>query len=127
MPSVRVDIYQEEDGECYYVEWVNTLEDDVVDKLIAAVERLEEFGHELRRPRADYLRDGIYELRVEVGTVNYRVLYFFFGRVAAIISHGITKKDKIPANEIDRAVDRKRRYEQDPQRHTYVWEPEDDH
>jgi hypothetical protein len=31
------------------------------------LERLREMGHELRRPEADFLRDGIYELRVSLG------------------------------------------------------------
>jgi hypothetical protein len=34
----------------------------------------------LRRPHADYLEDGIYELRWRNGTVQYRILYFFHGR-----------------------------------------------
>lgn len=38
---------------------------------------LAQFGHELRRPAADYLRDGIYELRAKQGRVQCRILYFF--------------------------------------------------
>jgi hypothetical protein len=34
---------------------------------IARIQRLIAMGHELRRPEADYLRDGIYELRVRRG------------------------------------------------------------
>ena len=40
-------------------------------------ERLRELGHELRRPEADTLWDGIYELRASVQGVHYSVLYFF--------------------------------------------------
>ena len=40
------------------------------------VERLRDLGHELRRPEADLLRDGIYELRASLQGVLYRVLYF---------------------------------------------------
>ena len=39
----------------------------------------------------DLLRNGIYELRAKVGTVNYRVLYFFCGSNVACLSHGLTK------------------------------------
>jgi hypothetical protein len=31
---------------------------------------------------ADYLRDGIYELRPTFGGIHYRILYFFHGHEA---------------------------------------------
>ena len=80
---------------------------------------LRELGHELRRPEADYLRDGIYELRVAMGGVNYRMLYFFFGTTAAVVSHGVTKEQAVPAREIDRARRRKGTFARDPATHTY--------
>jgi len=87
-------------------------------KCIVAIERLAERGHELRRPEADYLRDGIYELRKRLGTVNYRILYFFHGRNVAVVSHGCTKRDKVPPREIDLAVERKEAFEANPKKHT---------
>jgi len=75
-------------------------------------------GHELRRPIADFLRDGIYELRVRHGRVNYRLLYFFHGNVAAVLSHGLTKEKRVPPREIEKAIERKRKFEQNPQQHT---------
>ena len=53
-------------------------------------------GFELRRPMADLLEDGIYELRVRVGKVNYRILYFFHGRNVAILTHAMTKERTFP-------------------------------
>jgi phage-related protein len=50
------------------------------------LDRLEELGHELRRPEVAYLRDGIYEVRAKHGGVSYRMLYFFHGRTAAVVS-----------------------------------------
>ncbi|MEH1871881.1 type II toxin-antitoxin system RelE/ParE family toxin [Nostoc sp.] len=41
------------------------------------MEQLAEYGFELRRPAADLLRDGIYELRAKHVRVQYRILYFF--------------------------------------------------
>jgi hypothetical protein len=76
-------------------------------------------GHELRRPEADYLRDGIHELRIRRGRVNYRILYFFHGPRVALLAHAITKEAALPVIEIDRAVERKRLYEGDPARYTY--------
>ncbi len=77
-------------------------------------------GHELRRPEADYLRDGIHELRAKNLGINYRVLYFFHDRVAVVLSHGIVKQaDQVPPREIDIAIQRKRMFASDPDRHTY--------
>ena len=78
-----------------------------------------QFGHELRRPAADYLRDGIYELRAKQGHVQYRILYFFHGREAAILAHSLTKEDVVPAADIERAIKRKRMFESTPRKHTY--------
>ena len=47
------------------------------------------------------------------------VLYFFHGTVAAVISHGLIKERAVPSKEIDRAVERKKRFEVNPVRHTY--------
>src|SRR6266446_7035475 len=74
-------------------------------------------GHELRRPIADILRDGIYELRPSYQGVNYRILYFFSGKNIVVISHGLSKKAKVPAIEIDRAIERKNKYEANPEVH----------
>jgi phage-related protein len=76
-------------------------------------------GHELRRPEADFLRDGIYELRVSLQGVHHRILYFFHGPIAAVVSHGLVKERVVPAREIDRAVERKKRFEANPAGHTY--------
>lgn len=63
-------------------------------------------GHELRRPKADYLRDGIYELRATLRGVNHRVLYFFYGNIAAVVSHGIVRERAVPLRDINRAIER---------------------
>jgi len=73
----------------------------------------------LRRPEADLLRDGIYELRVGLQHVNYRILFFFRRRVAAILAHGLTKQGIVPGAAIETALARKRRFEQDPKLHTF--------
>jgi len=74
-------------------------------------------GHELRRPLADFLRDGIYELRPSYQGVHYRILYFFSGKNIVVISHGLSKKADVPATEIDRAIERKNKYEANPRIH----------
>jgi len=66
-------------------------------KCQAAISRLALLGHELRRPEADLWRDGIYELRARLGSVNYRLLYFFHGQTVSVIAHGLTKEAAVPA------------------------------
>ena len=88
-------------------------------KCAARIEVLGELGHELRRPMADYLRDGIYELRVRAGRVNYRILYFFHGQNIVVLAHGLTKEKKVPESDIERAFSRKTSFDNDPDRHTY--------
>ena len=80
--------------------------------------RVRALGHELRRPEADLLRDGIHELRVSYQGMNYRILYFFHGNIAAVVSHGIVKERAVPPIEIERAIRRRRLYLSDPQRYS---------
>jgi phage-related protein len=56
-------------------------------------------------------------LRASIHSVNYRVLYFFHGGVAAVVSHGIVKEKRVPDREIDLALNRKQRFEADPSKH----------
>src|SRR4051794_3786278 len=93
--------------------------DNARDKLFYRVNRLEAAGYELRRPEADSLRDGIYELRVRRQHVNYRLLYFFHEREAVIL-HGCTKKGEVDDADIDRAIERRERYVKNPAEHRYV-------
>jgi len=119
LPRIRVVFYQEEDGTVPLLKWLDGLPVKVQDKCRLKLERLQELGYELRRPEADYLRDGVYELRVSLQAINYRMLYFFHGAIAAVVSHGIIKERVVPAKEIDQASTRKREFVQDPKRHTY--------
>ncbi len=73
----------------------------------------------MRRPEADFLRDGIYELRVSLGGVHHRILHFFHGAMAAVVSHGLVKERVVPQKEIDHVVERKKRFEANPAKHTY--------
>jgi len=120
MPKTKVVFYKEDDGSVPILEWLDSLQERALDKCTVKIERLREMGHELRRPEADLLRDGVYELRIGLQHMNYRILYFFHGKVAAVISHGLMKEDKVPSKEIDKAVERKRKFELNPELHTQV-------
>lgn len=117
MPRTKVILFCEEDGSCPFLQWILELPAKVQDKCFLRLERLRDLGHELRRPEADFLKDGIYELRVSLQGVNYRILYFFHGTTASVVSHGIVKERVVPPKEIDRAIHRKKLFELSPTKH----------
>jgi len=125
MPHAVIRVYREADGSVPFLAWLKELEASepkVYRKCLQRILLLEQLGYELRRPLADMLRDGIRELRMQVGTVNYRILYFFHGANIACLSHGFTKEAKIPDAEIDLAIQRKKQIERAPAKYTADWE-----
>src|SRR5207247_8021486 len=120
VPTTPIVLFRDEDGSAPFLDWFDRLPERAKAQCRARLELLAEQGHQLRRPAADYLRDGIYELRARAGRVQYRMLYFFHGRAAVVISHGITKQGAaVPPIEIERARRRRQAFEVDPQRHAY--------
>jgi phage-related protein len=112
-------IFREEDGSAPFRDWFRQLPFKAKVQCRARLELLSDHGHLLRRPAADYLRDGVYELRAKAGRINYRMLYFFHGQEAVVISHGIVKQQAtVPSIEIERALRRKAAYIRNPVRHT---------
>jgi phage-related protein len=101
------------------LEWLDQLPAKVKAKCTERIDHLGELGHELRRPEADFLRDGIYELRASYQGVHYRMLYFFAGKAVVVLSHGLTKEREVPPREIDRAVERKQMVEADFEKFTF--------
>jgi phage-related protein len=119
MPATRVLLFREADGSVPLLNWLDALPSKVQDKCRVRIERLQELGHEMRRPEADYLRNEIYELRVRHQSVNYRMLYFFYGEGTAVLCHALTKERAVPSREIDRAIQRRDRFRNDPASHTH--------
>ncbi len=99
------------------------------------------------------LRDGVYELRVSLNHVQYRILDSFHTesgsdrsdglktvkrgsvklrpkdsvqpvarRTVAVLAHGLVKEDKVPDEEIERALTRMRKFAAAPERHTFAEE-----
>ena len=122
MPQTEVIFYCETDGTAPVKVWLEGLNKKVVPKCVSYIRRLNDFGHMLRRPTADYLRDDIHELRATYMNVHYRILYFFYGRGLAVLAHGCFKEGRVGESDIDRAVERKRKFQANPERHTYTEE-----
>ena len=123
MPRVHLIAYQEQDGSVPLMGWFESLPRKALDKCRVRLRRLSELGHELRRPEADYLTNDIHELRAKHRNVNYRMLYFFHGGNAVVVSHGFSKQQaKVSKSEIALALRRKSAFESSPPHHTYEGE-----
>ena len=125
MPPTRVLFYRDSAG-VPVLDWLTKLrarQPLAFAKCAGSIRRLAALGYELRRPEADILRDGVYELRTRAGRVHYRVLYFFHGRSADILAYALSKEDSVPPGAIDLALRRKRMIEADFENHTA--QPED--
>jgi putative addiction module killer protein len=125
----RTDIYffLADDGAVPVLDWLQQIRRQdrrAYAKCVVRIQRLADQGHALRRPEADYLREGIYELRIRHGHVNYRILYFFHEQNVVILAHGLTKESQVPDAEIERAIRRKITFEATPDNH--IWEETDD-
>lgn len=61
-----------------------------------------------------HLEDGIYEIRIEVGSNIYRIFAFFDDKKLVILLHGFQKKtQKTPRKEIERAKKLRKDYYED--------------
>jgi phage-related protein len=107
MPATEVRVFRDTDGTIPLQEWLEELEysePKAYAKCLARILELAENGNQMRRPHADYLRDGVYELRATLGKDQYRVLYFFCGKNIVALSHGTTKKREVPPEDIELAI-----------------------
>lgn len=91
-----------------------------------AINLLAALGYEARRPLVDSVRDGIHELRIRQGHVQYRILYFFGLEGEIVLAHGLRKERDIPEMDVRRALRRKSIYESDPGRFRHEQEEEED-
>ena len=125
MPTTKITFYQEREGGAVpVVDWLKELKQKnpkAFANCLGRIDRLATEGYELRRPAADYLRDGIYELRAKHRNVQYRILYYFDGKNIAVLNHSIIKKtSSVPDKDIDKAIERRKKRELNPKQHTYT-------
>lgn len=129
MPTTSILFYQEKKGYAPVVDWLNELKiknPKGFANCVGRIRQLQSTGHELRRPSADYLQDGIYELRAKHRNVQYRILYFFSGKNIAVLNHSIIKNTSaVPKKDIELAIKRKKKFEENPEKHTYQGEVTD--
>jgi len=127
MPQTKVVFFQDEDQTVPALDWLQDMkrrDSRITAKFHERILELGALGWEMTRPASDTLRDGIHELRVRFGSVNYRLLYGFHeegGQPSiALLVHGLTKERAVPSEDIDLAVRRRAAFAADPPKHTYV-------
>lgn len=129
MPETQIIFFQDDRGEVPVLNWLKKLlkqDRKGYANCIARIEQLAEYGFELKRPAADFLRDGIYELRAKHIKVQYRLLYFFHGQNVVILAHAMIKEHKqVPEKEIELALKYKNLFVLKPENYTYT-EPEEE-
>jgi phage-related protein len=100
--------YVDERGHKPVKEFIDSLPLRDQAKVLAYLDELKKQGHNLRRPMADYLGEGIYELRPK----DNRIFYFFFLKDSAVLLHTLRKKtDKIPSGDLDLCLKRRKQVE----------------
>ena len=96
--------FVDKDGNKPVREFIHSLTEKEQTKVYAYITELKMQGNNLRRPMADYLEDGIYELRPK----DNRIFYFFYLRDRAILVHAIKKHvKKVPGNDLRLCLKRK--------------------
>ncbi len=97
-----VEFYCKKDGTEPAREFIEKLDKKMIAKIIRIIDLLEENGPQVRLPYSEYLKDGIFEIRVKQGTDVARVLYFFVIGKKIVLTNGFIKKtQKTPINEIE--------------------------
>ena len=105
----EVVLYKDDKSNSPVREYIEGLSKKQQNKVLAYIDRLAEFGFNLKRPTADSLGGGLglYELRPD----RHRILYFFHRRTETVLLHAFLKRtNEIPQREIEIVLKRKADY-----------------
>lgn len=108
----NVKFYMTADGYCPVQEFIEGLPGKAAKKVTWTLTLLEEMEF---LPSTCFKKlissDGIWEVRVSLGSNIYRIFCFFTGNSVVILTHGLVKKTrKTPPGEIERAESYKHEY-----------------
>ena len=98
----KVIFYRKCNGESPVEKFLLSLDIKMRAKVLRAINLLADFGNKLREPDSKLLEDGIFELRVKLGSDIVRVLYFFCEGRIVVLTNGFVKKE--PAGVTIRSV-----------------------
>lgn len=94
----------------YFSDFIKKLTTEEINKVRRA---LDLFKVEDRMPRhfIKFIRDGIYEFRVNYGNNEFRIFFIYDGDTVVVLFNAFKKKtQKTPYNEIKRAIKLKEEY-----------------
>ena len=104
--------YGTEEGKCPVQEFIDSAEPKMKSKILKTIDLLEVNGPTLREPFSSSMGNGIFELRVKVGSNITRIFYFFVIGKIIILTNGIVKKtQKTPKGDLELARKYKADYE----------------
>lgn len=107
-----VDFYKTKDNKVPVEEFLESLDTKMRAKAIHELQILEQLGSSLREPHSKPVKDGLFELRIKIGSDISRMFYFFRVGNKIILTNGFIKKTtKTPKGEIAKALKYKDDYE----------------
>jgi len=89
-----VDYYETKNGNIPAHEFIKSLPVKLEAKAYWEIGLLEQFGTNLTMPYSRFIRDGLYELRIQQAGSKIRIFYFFFVGKKIILTNGFIKKTK---------------------------------
>jgi len=107
-----VEMYETESGETPIEDFLLSLDKKMLAKATTEIGILKENGRNMRGPYSKHMKNGIFELRIQVADNISRVFYFFYVGNKIILTNGFIKKtQKTPPRELERALKYKQEYE----------------
>lgn len=108
----NIDFYRTKDNIAPVEEFLESLNIKMRAKSLHDLNILQQFGIGLREPHSKPVKNGIFELRIKLGSDISRIFYFFRVGNKIILTNGFIKKTKkTPKNEINKALNYKVDYE----------------
>lgn len=100
-------MYRNQRGEAPVEKYLSELEARHRQKVAVRLQLLAQEGPNLRRPYADVVEGPLRELRVGLGRLEHRVVYYFVLKDAVVLLHAFLKKTgPIPEREMKVARER---------------------
>jgi len=95
---------------CYYKDFMDTLTNEEQIKVRKALLILEN-NEKIPCHYIKFIRDGIYEFRVNYGNNEFRLFFIYDGNTIVVLFNGFKKKtQKTPQTEIEKALRLKKEY-----------------
>ena len=109
--SMEVELYCTQSGKEVVQEFLDSLPDKALAKVIRDIELLAQYAPNLHEPYTKHVDGPLWELRSKFSSNIYRIFYFIWRDNKLVLLHGFTKKSqKTPPAEIAVAKRRMEEY-----------------